>query len=217
MEIERRKKKVMHFILAIKPDGRVTLTVPYYATKEAEIAFLASKQEWLNKNYAKAVDKTLMYEASEGSSIYILGNPYVIRVISGEREDASQNGAFLDLTVKTNNVSRIKRVLEDYLSSLRNEIYTSTISKYLKMTNNTLQSLRIRKMYRANGLCYYQKKEIVLSTTLIHHPMDYIEAICLHEVTHLKYHGHQEDFYHSILSIMPDYYKRIKHLTNDSN
>jgi len=214
MIVEKVRKNIKHFILSIKPDGRVIFSIPLYAKEEEADFFLQNHEKWLNDKYEKAVDRTVFYRAADGEEIHILGNSYTIRIVIGNQENVKMIDGILNLEVKENNNEKISKILEKYLSALRKKVYQEILNKYLEISGLTINSLKIKKMYRANGICYPGKKEIVLSTTLIHKPLDFIEAICLHEVAHLKYPNHQKDFYAFIYSIMPDYNDRVKHLTN---
>ena len=215
MEIERHVKRVKRFTLSIKPDGRILLTVPYYATKKEEEEFLKKSQKWLEEKYSKVVDRTLFYDAIEGSMIYILGNQYLIRIISSDKNKVEIVDSILNIYTKDLDHDYTLNVLNKYLDKLRKDTYTEVLNKYLPLFNESIEKLRIRRLKASYGICYPKRREIVLSSTLIHKPIDFIESVVAHEINHLKHPGHQKDFYDSLYQVLPDYKIRAKHLTND--
>ena len=215
MEIERHVKRVKRFTLSIKPDGRVIFTVPVYATKEEEEAFLKKSMKWLEERYSKVVDRTLFYDAIDGSIIYLLGNEYLIRIISSNKNNVETTGSILNIYTKDLDYAYTLNILNKYIDTLRKDTYKRVLDKYLTLFNESIEKLRIRKLKATYGICYPKRKVIVLSSTLIHKPIDFIESVVAHEIVHLKHPNHQKDFYEALLKVMPDYKKRAKHLTND--
>ncbi|MBR4237610.1 DUF45 domain-containing protein [bacterium] len=214
MEVIVNYKHIKHNRIKIDPDGRVVLSVRI-GTSKKEIKELLEKYDgWIRKHLDRAIDDTLIYDLSENSSVYILGNKYIVRIITDTKEFIEIVDGFLVIHTKVYDDIRISHLFENYLSKLRYNTYKETLDKYLSLTNLSISEFKIRKMKRTLGKCYYDKKVIVLSTTLIHKPIDYIEAICIHEIAHLIYPNHQKDFYNFIYKYMPDYKIRLKHLKN---
>ena len=214
MEVIVNYKRIKHNRIKIDPDGRVVLSVRLNTTKKEIKELLEKYDAWIKKNMERAIDDTLIYDLTEDSSIYLLGNKYIVRIITDTKEFVEIQAGFLVIHTKIYDDIRIAHIFDNFLSNLRYNTYKESLDKYLSLTNLSINSFKIRKMKRTLGKCYYEKREIVLSTTLIHKPIDYIEAICIHEIVHLMYPNHQKDFYAFIYKYMPDYKIRLKHLKN---
>jgi len=215
MDVEIKKKRIKHFILSIKPNGAVVLSAPLYASNKSINEFLKMNEDWLKEHYDKALDKTLIYQICDGSTIYLIGNPYIFRIVISDTEEVSFDGSFLIIKVKENDNERIEKVFNKFLNNYRKEIYNNALNKYLDLTHETISELKIKDLKRANGKCYYKARVIELSKSIIHKPIDFIEAICMHEIAHLKYPNHQKEFYDYIYLYMKDYKTRVKHLINE--
>ena len=215
MDVLIEYKKIKYNRIRIDSTGRVILSVRLNTTKKEIEELLQKYDSWIKKNMIKAIDDTLIYSLTEGSTIYILGDIYLIRIIIDSKEYVQINGGFIDIHTKENTESKINKIFDTYLNNLRQEVYKDSLDKYLNLTGLSIKEFKIRKMKRTLGKCYYEKKSITLSTTLIHKPIDYIEAICLHEIAHLLYPNHQRNFYSFIYKYMPDYKIRLKHLKNN--
>ena len=214
MEVIVNYKRIKHNRIKIDPDGRVVLSVRLNTTKKEIKELLEKYDGWIKKNMERAIDDTLIYDLTEDSSIYLLGNKYIVRIITDTKEFVEIQAGFLVIHTKIYDDIRITHIFDNFLSNLRYNTYKESLDKYLSLTNLSINGFKIRKMKRTLGKCYYEKREIVLSTTLIHKPIDYIEAICIHEIAHLMYPNHQKDFYAFIYKYMPDYKIRLKHLKN---
>ncbi len=60
------------------------------------------------------------------------------------------------------------------------------------------------------GSCTPKKRMICFNVNLIFMPLDFIDAIILHELAHLYYLNHSKDFYDLLLCWMPNYKDVIK-------
>lgn len=210
------RKRIKHYILKISPLGDITLSVPYLSSKKDIDSFILKNKVWLEKHYEGAVDKTLFYGPSY-PYIYLLGVKVPLKIKEGNINVVKEEEGTLIIYLKdTSDNKKASSLLEKYLSFKRDEVYKEIVERYSKITKEKVNSLKYRSLKRTSGKCYYEKREIILSKTLIHKDIKYIEAIVLHEIAHLKYHNHSKEFYSYILSFMPDYKERLKHLTNES-
>ena len=214
MDIRVDYKRIKNNRIRIDPYGRVILSVRI-GTSKKEIEELIKKYEpWINKNLSKAIDDTLIYDLKEGSYVYILGNRYIVRIVTDNNDFVELDNGFINIHTSITSDDRISHIFESYLSNLRYTIYKEALDKYLNLTGLSINEMKIKNLTRTLGKCYYEKKIIILSTTLIHKPIDYIEAIVIHELAHLNFHNHQKEFYNFIYEYMPDYKIRLKHLKN---
>ena len=214
MVIERRIKDVKRLSLRITTDGRVIFTIPKGCPKKIADDFLTSHLDWINKHYERSIDRTLFYDAIDNSSIWILGDEYIVRIVSDIKEFVEINDRFLIIHTKKNEHSHNLKLLDNYLDDLRSKVYKELMDKYLNMTSEHINKMRIRKMKSCNGVCYKEKREISLAKHLIHRSIGNIESTILHEIIHLKHANHSKEFYSELLKYMPDYKERRKQYIN---
>ena len=62
------------------------------------------------------------------------------------------------------------------------------------------------------GVCNTKQNKITFQLRLALYPLECIDYVILHELTHLKVPNHSSKFYDEIKKIMPDYKNRIKRL-----
>ncbi len=214
MEIIEVRKKVKKMTLRIKKDGRVILTVPLSSSRKSINDFLSQSKEWLDKNYSKSIDKTIIYNVVDDTPIYILGDMYIFRIISSDFNRIEMTQGFINIFTKDISYEYVYKFFSKWLKKLTETTYKEILSNYMNKVDADIEKLRIKRLTATYGICYTNRKEIVLSNLLIHKPYKFIEAVVLHELTHLKYPNHQKEFYDEINKYMPDYKERLKHYTN---
>ena len=206
-KIIRKKKKNASISLN---NGLVIVSVPIYYTDSMINKFIKEYEPWIKSHIDKSIDETIIENIVEGSTIYILGNSYIIRIITDTINYAELNSGYLDIHVLNYDDYLIKNSYKKYIDELRDNVYKKLVNKYLELTNQTINKLRYKTMKRALGECYVSRKEIVLNTTLIHKDIKFIEAVIMHEIAHLTNPNHSKDFYNYIYKYMPDYDERMK-------
>ena len=180
------KKDVKNFILRIKDNSEIFLSVPLSAKDEDIDNFLKRRIDWieqqLNKfNYIKKYNNVNIF--CDGGEVRILGRQYKISV-----KLANQNNIFIydnSLIIETNNVNNIKKQYENYYKKEAIKFFNKSSRK-----NNTIL------------LNYY------LYTT----PIACIDYVILHELAHSIYYNHNSDFYLFLSFYMPDWKERKKEL-----
>ena len=94
------------------------------------------------------------------------------------------------------------KALKDYIDSL--------VYKYAVIMKAEIENVKLRRMKTEWGNCNYRSKTLTFNTYLYYMSENFIEAIVVHEIAHLFYHGHGKMFYNMIYKYLPDYKERIK-------
>ena len=219
-----QRKKIKNINLKVSIDKKVTISVPYRISLEKVKEFILSKAEWIKKQQ-NAYEKSSLKKDSDvlknGEIVYLLGNPYKIRIISDKNNFVNINNEYIDIHIKekyTLNPKYIKNVYEKHLKEYAKKIYMDLIIKYqeiIKKYGIEIPELEIKKMKSRWGTCIPSKKKIVLNFSLIKTPMCCIEYVVLHELSHFKYQNHSKNFYNFISIFMPDWKERRRILNKE--
>ena len=207
-KIERKKKK--NASIRIDNNGLVIVSVPSYFTDKMISDFILKYDSWIKKNMVKAIDPTTNQQIFEGSTIYLLGDRYIVRIILDKSRCVEIKDGFIYIYSDDLDLKIIDKIYSNYLKDLTLTTYKGIVDKYLNLTKLSINKLTIRSLKRTYGKCYFERKEIILSRSLIYKRIEFIEAVIMHEVAHLKYPNHQKEFYNFINKYMPDYKERMK-------
>ena len=100
--------------------------------------------------------------------------------------------------LKTKELRAIKSLIDDY------------VYKYSILMGVEVNDVKLRKMKTQWGNCQYQKKILTFNSYLYYMSEKFIEAIVVHELTHLFISNHSKRFYNFVLKYLPDYKERMK-------
>ena len=84
--------------------------------------------------------------------------------------------------------------------------------KYHKMYNFPKVTVGFKAYKSYWGLCNYVKNIITLNSFLTFVPIECVEYVILHELSHLYVHDHSERFYNELKKYCPEYNKARKEL-----
>ncbi|MED7820060.1 MULTISPECIES: M48 family metallopeptidase [unclassified Francisella] len=212
-------KNIRNIKISLSKDNVVTVTSPKEVTRKEIFKLLESKKAWLDK-HAKRLSMHQQfnyenYDLREGSYVYFLGREYLVKLTESkqnlicEHEDCLE--FLLNQSVIDNNEFKLK-LLEEFYRDRADIILNNLVAKFLKITNQEIQRVSIKKTKTRWGSCNYIKKTINLNFNLILRDIKAIEYVVLHEIAHLTHPNHSREFYSYIASYMPDWKIREKRL-----
>jgi len=192
--------------LEIKPDGRLIVRAPRYATQAQILELVARKATWINKTrarvahtYAKRKPKTF----KPGDTFWYLGMQYPLRLTDRSRPPLDLDGVFLLSRAAQNKAKEV------FIAWYRKETRTIThhlIREYQKKYPFKVNKVRITSARTRWGSCS-SKNNLNFTYRLCMAPLRVIDYVVLHELTHLKHHNHSKAFWNAIEKIKPDYRK----------
>ena len=212
-------KKVKNIKLSISNDGAINISSPI-GVKEKEIyKLLESKKAWIQKHQQRiSVNQKFDYEKyslEHGSVVYFLGREYAVQLIESKQNVVIESddvvSFHLNPSVLDNREFKLE-LLEEFYRDRADIILNNLVAKYLKITNQEIERVTIKKTKTRWGSCNYVKKTINLNFNLLLRDIDAIEYVILHEIAHLTHPNHSREFYAYIHGYMPDWKTREKKL-----
>ncbi|WP_104697301.1 MULTISPECIES: M48 family metallopeptidase [unclassified Helicobacter] len=201
-------KDIKNFILKVKPSLEVILSVPRH-TSAKEIDYILQKRKgWIENALQRfqALQPISPKEFVSGEDFEYLGKHYRLKVIPSTKEEIRINGAFVELlTKKENDFLHKQKLIKQWYQKRALECFSKLLDSYAKLLGFEVKTLRIRTMKTRWGSCNPKKASINLNLELIKKDKREIEYVILHELAHLKYPYHNQDFYHFVALYMPDW------------
>jgi predicted metal-dependent hydrolase len=100
----------------------------------------------------------------------------------------------------------VKGKLSDFFKQETEKIVPSLVDKWALKMNLFPTKITFRKTKRRWGSCS-AKNELSFTSSLIQLPLECIEYIIVHELSHIKHKHHQKDFWLHVEKFMPNYKK----------
>ena len=211
LQISIAKKAIKNLNLRIlSPHGKVRVSAPLRISNDAIYTFVASKLPWINKQIEKLKnqERESKREYISGESHYFQGKRYLLNIIesSSPVKIEIRNKKYLDLHIKSG-ISRAKKreiMTEWYRTELKKQI-PALLEKWQKIIGVETRDWRIKKMKTRWGTCNVQAKRIWINLELIKKPLNCLEYIIVHELTHLLERSHGKRFVAYMDKFMPQW------------
>lgn len=134
----------------------------------------------------------------------LLGKQYSVRITKGERNSLKIADDIFHVTLAEMSRENFETFIENWYRRTARKIFEAAIQRQAdNLSLTTLPQIKVYKMKRAWGRCYYQKGVITLNLHLVKAPTQCIDYIVLHELCHFTHHNHGKDFHAMVASIDP--------------
>lgn len=180
-------------------DGEIVITSPSFLHDRQILELLKRNEDWLNEQIEKRSRSKGVIK--EGMTIQLFDQPFVLK----KGREVSIQGKVLFFT---DNEKQWKSFIRHYgVPRLR--------SRFEKLrTQFGYGPLQLRfGFYKAQwGSCTPSKKAISLNLNLVFVPQECLDAIIVHELSHLEHPDHSQKFYDLVYERMPEYPYWIKQI-----
>ncbi len=138
---------------------------------------------------------------SHGSHLPILGKDRQIHIDALNSEDQI---ALKDNTLIVPSKLNHPRLIHSYLSGQLYYYVCEKSKQYAESISESVNMIRVKNLRSSYGLCSSQRI-LTYANRLIYSPIEVIDYVCAHEVSHLKHMNHSPAFWKTVEFIQPDY------------
>jgi len=191
----RAKKIKLRFSRDFKS---IILTIPHLHLRKEALHFLDKSRGWIEKHLP---DHDQLITLTPGSTIQYLGEQ--VKLLHQTHTRKSVWEATEQLTIFSPPDAFEKVLLSHFKKKLRS-IVTELVETHIKALNVTYNKLYIRDS-RSNWGCCSHQKNLSFSWRLIYTPVEVIDYLVAHEVSHLIEMNHSKKFWALVNEICPNY------------
>lgn len=218
IEVQKKNIKNLHLVI-VPPDGKVRVSAPVHMSDDSIAMFIRTKLGWIRKQQEQFEKQPRQTEREyvSGETLYVFGQQYFLRVeysYKGNSMILNCNEAVLTVRKESTTKQREAFVNEWYRGLLKEKI-NIYLPKWEKITGLKCNSWQTKYMITRWGTCNRKTGKIWLNLQLAKKPIECLEYVILHELTHLKIPNHSKDFITFLDQYMP-YWRETKQLLNKS-
>lgn len=204
--------------IQIKED-KVIVKVPKFVSDRYITELINNKSNWILKNLSKyktSIRKEKTYKT--GETIYVLGKQYILNIL---KQDIKRSRIYINnnnvIVIIPSTISKydeedkVKLIVDKYYKLIAKEEVKSAMDDLTSRTGLYPSDITIKNLKATWGICS-SKKHISINQNLMMFSRHSIEYVCLHELCHLKYMNHSQDFWQLVSKYMPDYKDAEKEL-----
>ena len=217
--IVRKSIKNMH-LRVLSPDGEIQITAPNRLPLSQIDRFVREKRGWIEARQQQLAERPAATNPAfaDGPTGYLWGGSYTLRLEEASRGRSTlRRGQEIVLSVHPeDDTSQRESLLNDfYREALSNQI-AARLPLWEARTGLHPSAWQIKNMKTRWGTCNTATRKIWLNLQLAKQPPVCLDYVIAHELTHLRYPGHGQDFQAFLTRAMPNWPEVRKTLNNQT-
>ena len=197
-----RIRRARRYILRVKPDGSVRVTIPRGGSRRDAQAFLERHRDWIAAERRRVAERHAPVEWREGDSILLGGEPTVIRVQAvGRSRMLVVGGQRVRIPAGVENV---RPAAEAALRRIALGELVPRLEELAAAHGLPLARITVRNQQSRWGSCS-RRGVIALNFRLVQVPPPVRDYVLLHELMHLRQPNHSRRFWRFVEQACPGY------------
>lgn len=207
----RKNPRAKRLIIRVKPNGQVSVTIPYRVSYRRAALFVEKKADWIlriQKKFEKNSDsKTLFNEQTIFRTAY-----HKLQIVRHPGNQIRKKKADGILTIhipviekiESQNIQeKIRKIILDTWREEAREILSGKLKKLAAKHNFSYGEMKIKNMRTRWGSCS-KKNTINLNLHLVRLPDHLQDYILIHELVHTIHKNHGKEFWKMLNDITVD-------------
>lgn len=214
------RKEIKNQYIRIHPEGDVRVSVPLYLSDSQLVSFIETHWQWIQQKRQETLQKEQRgrtgSEYKTGEIYFLWGKPYELCVERSLKKPFTElrgQQIYMRVTANSTSVERQKQLDLFYKDQLREKL-SGIEGQYESIVGRRAEQWQFRRMKTRWGSCQIQKKKICLNLQLAEKPVECLEYVLVHELTHLHEPSHNKRFWALVEQFYPGDVARAKRLLN---
>jgi predicted metal-dependent hydrolase len=195
-----RVRRARKYILRVRPDGSVRVTVPRGGSRAEAERFVVRHSAWLEAERARVRAANVTPVWTAGATMWLRGEPVTIRV---ERMEGRQVARYGDRTVAIpSNTPDLRTYIHRDLRQLARAELGTRLRELAAEHALAVSVVSIRNQRSRWGSCS-RTGRIALNFRLVQMPPFVSDYVLIHELMHLKQQNHSRRFWRLVEAACP--------------
>jgi len=199
--------KLKYIHLTINEEGELVVKAPSNSKHQIE-NLLHKKKAWIEKAQKRFTQKKGKLPTFENSKneLYFLGKAYPLELTQVSTKKVSLEQTHNNFQIMYNEIdpTEFHKQIDKFYKQKAKEIIVPLVEKQAKVMSLYPTAISFRKTKRQWGSCS-SKNRLSFNTGLIKLPLDVIQYVIIHELTHIKHKHHQKAFWQEVEHYSPNY------------
>ena len=196
-----RVRRARRYILRVRPDGTLRLTIPRGGSRAEALAFAARQVAWIARERARVRREQTPLRWTDGSIIRLDGIAVPIRIA---QTSAGAVARYAGRAVRVNNPDDVRPEIERDMRQLARERLVPRLHALAARHRLTVSRVTIRNQRSRWGSCS-RSRAIALNFRLIQMPPEVCDYVLIHELMHLRQQNHGPRFWALVEEACPHY------------
>ena len=197
-----RMRRARRYVIRVRPDGSVRVTVPRGGSRLEAARFLEEHAHWVAREHARVRAARVTPAWTAGATMMLRGETVMIRLVG---ESCDRTVCYGERSVRVSaGDSDLRPCIERDLRRLAREelgprLYALAAAHHLTVAGFTIRNQRSRW-----GSCS-RAGRIALNYRLVQMPPAVSEYVLIHELMHMKQPDHSRSFWRLVEAACPDF------------
>lgn len=213
MEIKITRKRIKNIIIRINEDGEVLISAPLKIPKSYIENLLKEKKEWIREKIASVQRrKERVSTYNEGEKFLYLGKEYIIEIKRDLQEGCQLLEDRFIISLKENSLEIRKRLIDNWICENFYPYMIELTMRFGERMGFSPRVIKFREMKTRWGSCNTLTRSITYNHKLYSKPLEILEYIVVHELSHIPFPHHQKNFWEFVERYIPDWKERRRTL-----
>lgn len=194
-----RVRRARRYILRVRPDGTLRVTVPRGGSRREAEQFVRRHQRWIRRERDRVQHEYAPREWNEGSEILLRGEAVRIAVAA---RDGRRVVSYGDREVDASATSEIRLTIENDLRELAKDELPARLRQLAGEHDLSPGVVSIRNQRSRWGSCG-RDGNIALNFRLVQMPPPVRDYVLLHELMHIRQQNHSRRFWKLVEAVCP--------------
>ncbi len=210
LEIQVERKNIKHTHLSVYPPyGRIHISAPEEVPDNDIRSFVVSKIDWIRqqREEIELQNRQTTRQYITGETHYLFGKGYYLIVHEQNAPPTIEckNGCIF-LTVRPDaSIEKKEKIFHQFYREELDNVLQQRYYHWLDIMNETNVPYTIKLMHTKWGSCIEKKRSIIFSLLLARVPLHCIDYVIVHELSHLKFHRHNNFFEANVYKYLPNW------------
>jgi predicted metal-dependent hydrolase len=192
-------RRARRYILRVRPDGTVRVTVPRGGSRREAEAFVQQNSKWIDRERNRVRREHSPVEWHHGSEIMYRGA--LVRITVDDRADR-RTIRYGDRVVTAAAGAHVRGAVENDLRAIARDELIPRIEALATVHGLDLGRVTIRNQRSRWGSCA-RSGNIALNFRLIQMPPDVCDYVLVHELMHIRQQNHSRRFWKLVAAACP--------------
>ncbi|MBQ8292423.1 MAG: DUF45 domain-containing protein [Bacilli bacterium] len=200
-----KKGKYKRIIIGYYHQTTLTIKTPINMPFHKLEKFINDNLEWIIKKQPQGYYLNTKYETD--SKYLFLGHEYKLKILASNIEKVELFNDELVIYSKSLEEAKIKTILNKWRKTQAELIFQEVLNKCFKEMNKYLIKyplLEIKKYKSRWGCCYPKQNKIIINISVVNLPINFIEYVIFHELTHFVHLNHSKEFHQLLQKFVPN-------------
>ncbi len=214
-KIIRSKRKSI--ALVVQPDGKLIIRAPKRATKRQINALIKKHAGWIEKKQAQFLVEAESFSPRkflEGDEFFFLGKSYFLQLTGAKKSVLRLREEHFQLSKSAQ--PNAEQHFEKWYKKEAKKTFTEQVEFYATKYDFEYAKIKLSSARTRWGSCS-SNGNINLTWRLVMAPLEIIDYVVVHELSHLREHNHSKAFWAQVEATLPDYKSRRKWLKTNGN